>query len=318
MTAVVGDGVRVVGLPLPHGPVVSETACYLIEDADAGIHLVDPGWDTDDNLARLERALAEAGRTFADVRSIVATHAHPDHLGLADRLRAEHGIPIALHRVEDAFVRHPTRPDPETSAERWGVPLERRAELAGAADPRAIPARSGADVVLEDGDRLDIPGREVRVVATPGHTAGSICLHDATAGLFFSGDHVLPGVNSGLGIGGFAGDDDVIAIALASYERVAAYDADLVLPGHGAPFAGLASRSAELIARHRRRTAEIAAAVGDEPNASIWMIASRSTWTGGWESLPPLLRLSALAQTEYHLRFLQRAGGSGHTPYPEG
>jgi glyoxylase-like metal-dependent hydrolase (beta-lactamase superfamily II) len=301
----VRDGVWAIPLPLPHAGVVESTLCYTLADSSGGVHLVDPGWGTDDNRDRLEAGLRVGGFGLGDVRSITATHLHPDHLGLGVLLRTEFGIPVALHRAEQAALTQPMYPDPAATLAGWGVPAERADELAAVA-PRSQPSGFAADVVLGDGDVLDIPGRDVRVVATPGHTAGSICLLDATDGLFFSGDHVLPIINPGLGLGGFADGDDPIGAALDSYARVEAHDDAEVCPGHGYRFRGLAVRSRQIADRHRRRSAEIAALAGADPGATVWTIASRVEWTDGWQNLRGFLRLSALAQTEMHLRHLER------------
>lgn len=305
----VRDGVWAIPLPLPHPGGVESTLCYSLADAAGGVHLVDPGWGTDDNLARLEAGLAVAGFAFRDVRSITATHLHPDHLGLGSRLRDDLGIPVALHRVEHQALTQPLYPDAEGTIARWGVPHDRVEDVMATVLPRSQPPSLQADLVLDDGDLLDIPGRDVRVVATPGHTAGSICLHDETDGLFFSGDHVLPIINPGLGLGGFSPDDDPIGAALDSYAKVAVYDDAEVCPGHGYRFRGLAVRAGQIADRHRRRSAEVGGIVTELPDASVWEIASRVTWTDGWENLAGFLRLSALAQTEMHLRHLERLRG---------
>lgn len=307
----VRDSVWAIPLPLPHAGVVESTLCYTLADSAGGVHLIDPGWGTDDNRDRLEAGLRVAGFGLGDVRSITATHLHPDHLGLGMLLQAELGIPVALHRAEHVALTLPMYPDPEATIARWGVPSEHVDELSAVVTPRSQPSRLAADVVLDDGDLLDIPGRQVRVVATPGHTAGSICLHDATDGLFFSGDHVLPIINPGLGLGGFSTDDDPIGAALDSYARVELFDDAEVCPGHGYRFRGLAVRSRQIADRHRRRSAEIAALAAADSGATVWAIASRVEWTDGWLNLTGFLRLSALAQTELHLRHLARRGTLG-------
>jgi glyoxylase-like metal-dependent hydrolase (beta-lactamase superfamily II) len=303
----VRDGVWAIPLPLPHAGVVESTLCYTIADSHGGVHLVDPGWGTDDNLARLEVGLRIAGFGLDEMRSITATHLHPDHLGLGTRLRTEYGIPIALHRAEHAALARPMYPEPEATIARWRVPAEHVEALAAVITPRSEASGVSADLILDDGDRLDIPGRDVRIVHTPGHTAGSICLYDPTDGLFFSGDHVLPIINPGLGLGGFTPDDDPIGAALDSYARVAAFDDAEVCPGHGYRFRGLAVRAGQIADRHRRRSAEIARIAAADMHASVWDVASRVEWTDGWQNLAGFLRLSALAQTELHLRHLQRA-----------
>ncbi len=307
----VADGVWVVELPLPHRGVVDTTNCYLVADDAGGVHLVDPGWDTPDNHARLEAGLVDAGFTLDDVRSVTATHLHPDHLGLGSRLRAERGVPVALHRLEHEALTRPLYPDAEETIRRWGVPAAFVEEVNANIVPRTQPPGLAADVVLGDGELLPIPGRNVRVIHTPGHTAGSICLHDESAALLMTGDHVLPIVNPGLGLGGFLPDDDPLGMALDSYARIAEFDAAEVLPGHGARFFGVAGRATQIAERHRRRSSEIGALFEADPAATVWHIASRVDWTGGWDALVGFLRLSALSQTEMHLRHLGMRGTLG-------
>jgi len=311
VTAQIADGVRAVELPLPHRGVVETTNCYLLADDAGGVHLVDPGWDTPDNHARLEAGLRDAGFGLDDVRSVTATHLHPDHLGLGSALRAARGIPVALHRLEHEALTRPLYPDAEETIARWGVPAASVEEIGAHILPRSQPPGLAADVVLDHGELLPIPGRTVRVIHTPGHTAGSICLHDEGAGLLMTGDHVLPIVNPGLGLGGFTPDDDPLGLALDSYARIAQYDDAEVLPGHGLRFHGVATRATQIAERHRRRTAEIGALAEADPGATIWEIASRVAWTGGWDALVGFLRLSALAQTEMHLRHLGMRGTLG-------
>lgn len=304
----VRDGVWAIPLPLPQPGGVESTLCYSIADAGGGVHLIDPGWDTDDNLARLEAGLRVAGFALDDVRSVTATHLHPDHLGLGTQLLHDRGIPVGIHRREHVALSRPLYPgEAEATLERWGVPQDARPVLREVLAPRSHPSGYAADTVLDDGQLLDIPGRRVRVVHTPGHTAGSICLHDEDEGLFFSGDHVLPIINPGLGLGGFDPDDDPIGAALDSYAAMAAYDDAEVCPGHGYRFVGLAVRAGQIADRHRRRSTEIRGIAVEHPGATVWQLAERVSWTDGWDALAPFLRLSALSQTEMHVTHLARA-----------
>ena len=136
----------------------------------------------------------------------------------------------------------------------------------------------------------------------PGHTPGHLCLHDEDAGLLFTGDHVLPTINSGLGLGGPTASNP-IADYLAGLRRVSALGG-LALPGHEHPFTGLPERCDALAEHHLRRAREVAA----HPGGTVWDVARTLTWTGGWEGLRGFTLLSALSQTALHRDFVARGG----------
>lgn len=288
--------------------------CYLIEDAAGRIHLIDPGSESDQNSARIAEALSAIDRDVSDLASIVVTHLHPDHLGLALRLRAASGAPLVLTDREDAALRRmvedPTawkRPQP---LERWGVPAHLRAELAGTGGSwREGPEPTGADLTVANGDRLAIEGRDLRVLLTPGHTMGHMCLLDAAERVIFTGDHVLPTVYSGIGLGGDS-DTNPIADFLASLDALAPYDDYEVCPGHEYRFTGLADRRRDIVAHHLRRSREVARALALDADSSVWTVASTLTWSAGWSNLRGYYLLSALSQTALHLAFVRSPAGA--------
>ncbi len=282
------------------------TFCYLLLDADGGAHLIDPGWDTDDGRDALADGLQQAGVGFGDLRSLIVTHLHADHLGLAIRLHAETGARIVLSRTENAAMQAgPSVTDEEIAG--WGVPPERLAEVLGASQARLDRPRTDAEILVVDGDRLAVPGRELQVLLTPGHTLGHLVVLDHGNHLIFTGDHVLPGINPGLGLGG-RGPTNPIADYLAALDRVAGYDDYEVCPGHEYRFRGLTARCAEIGGHHRRRTAEVAAAMARRPDASVWELAKAVEWTYGWDALSGTMLLSALSQIAMHRALLTGSG----------
>src|SRR3954451_5121688 len=77
---------------------------YLVEDGDA-VTIVDCGFPR--SWSGLQSALAELGRSPADVEAVVLTHAHPDHIGFAERARTEWDVPVWLHERDRSLSRHP-------------------------------------------------------------------------------------------------------------------------------------------------------------------------------------------------------------------
>lgn len=318
----VTDGLWSLPIPMPGGHLAYTLSAVHVGEV-GGVTVVDPGWDTPAAVERLDALLAKLGRRIADVATIIVTHAHPDHVGAAPRLRAASGARLLMHEHEQSGIDR-ERTDLGIGAGRdgqpgqldhrmatWGVPgsdVERVAELTAESRADFIPAEP-ADALLRDGDRVPIPGLDWRVLATPGHTAGHICLVDDARRLILTGDHVIPHVFPGIGLGAGGGGPRPVEDALASLARLAPYDEYDVLPGHGYRFHGLRERRVEMTAHILRRAREVAAAIAADPAATVWEVASRLTWSAGWARLSqgPMLP-SALMQTEMHVDFV-RAGG---------
>jgi glyoxylase-like metal-dependent hydrolase (beta-lactamase superfamily II) len=297
------------------GGTLAYSLSYVFSDDRGGLHVVDPGWDSDENWAALNSALTSFGASMANVATIVATHLHPDHLGMAQRLRAATGAKLVMHEVEHEVVADYARLDPPAGVlarrlDAWGVPSSRRCEISLPsleAGEHPIPT---PDLVVRDGDLLEMDGSTLRVLHTPGHTTGHICLIEETRSLVLTGDLILPTTYAGLGLGGESATSPLVDY-LDSLDRVAVYDDYQVLPGHGYRFTGLAQRCRQSKEHHLRRSREVAAVLSRSADSSVWDIASQLTWGGGWETLRGFRRYSALAQTAMHRHFVQAAIFSG-------
>ncbi|MBI4328457.1 MAG: MBL fold metallo-hydrolase [Chloroflexi bacterium] len=144
-----------------------------------GIVLVDTGWRR--SLGLVEAGLKALGSTLAAVRLVVLSHSHPDHMGELANVVAATGAKVAVHwkEVETVANRAEALPSP------FHNPL-----LARLTAP-LLPLFYGPPVPvaysLQDGDRLPT-AREVRVIHTPGHTPGNICLFMPSERLLFAGD----------------------------------------------------------------------------------------------------------------------------------
>ncbi|MBX3091957.1 MAG: MBL fold metallo-hydrolase [Cryobacterium sp.] len=307
----VRDGIYCYGLRQP-GTLPHYTLSYLILDASGAVHVIDAGWDSDTNWATFCETLDTLGRSISDVASVTVTHLHPDHLGMAGRIREASGAPVAIHRAEQEGIRELSTPlvdaDVLERLEGWGVPGERRPELLAAAHQRGQWPSFTADRLLSDGEVLDIPGRSVRALHTPGHTTGHLAFVDESDEVVLLGDLLLPNQFPGIGLGGTPSSNPIDDY-LTSLDTVSRLDAFEALPGHGYRFRGVAARCAETAAHHEKRTAEVAAAL--HPDATVWDLAAQLTWTAGWENLQGLPLLSALSQTALHAERAGRVGTAG-------
>ncbi|ALU40135.1 Zn-dependent hydrolase [Kocuria flava] len=240
-TRAVADGV--------HRLTRAHVNCYLVEDDD-GLTLVDAGLPSMWPL--LQDALDELGRTPADVKALLLTHAHFDHVGFARRAEDEWDLPVHGHPADARLAAHPYRYRPERN--RFLYPLTH---------PRSLPllarmAGAGALTVrgvrrlrpLGTGGPVPVPGGPV-VVHTPGHTDGHVVLDLPGRSTVLSGDALVTLApytgRRGPQIVASAATKDT-ATALASLDAVAATGAGTVLPGHGERW----TQGAEAAARHAR------------------------------------------------------------------
>lgn len=272
---------------------------------------MDPGWDLEANVETLAAALMRTGARRPEPASVIVTHLHPDHMGLAQHVRARHGTPVVMHRREEQAQRAYAEWLGDESRVRadldaWGVPAERYEEVLGYATgtPRVVVP---ADRLVQDGDLLAVPGRRLRVLHTPGHTPGHICLLEEEERLLFTGDHLLPQVTPGIGpSGSFPGNP--LALYLESLLRLSTYEDCQSLPGHEYRYRGIAARAQAIASRYLRRTTEVEEVLAEGGASTIWQTAERLSWGRGWQGLTRHYLVSALRQTAMHTE-LVRSGG---------
>ncbi|MGW6645197.1 MBL fold metallo-hydrolase [Streptomyces iakyrus] len=236
------------GTYLVHG---SNTNWVILTEGDA-VTLVDTGYPGD--REQLLASLAEVGSAPEAVTAVLITHAHNDHLGSAEYLRAAHGTPVHLHEAEVPHARRDFLHQVSIGTVlkngwRPGVlPWAVHALRSGGTDhvpvtaPQAFPA-AGA---------LDLPGRPVPV-HTPGHTDGHCAYHLPGTGVLISGDALVSGHPTSR-IEGPQLLPDMFhherPRALASLDVLAELEGELLLPGHGPVHRGPV-RDAALRARER-------------------------------------------------------------------
>ncbi|MDN0196458.1 MBL fold metallo-hydrolase [Streptomyces sp. S.PNR 29] len=177
---------------------------------------------------------AIAGLVSGPVRRVVLTHFHEDHVGSADELAARSGAEVLAHGMDAPVVRGEV-PGPPPVFEDWERPL--RAEAVKLLPPGDF-ARPSKVTEVSDGDILDFGGG-AHVVHVPGHTHGSIALHLPRHGVLFTGDAVAASPVDGSVILGVLNLDRDLAVA--SFLRLAALEADVACFGHGDPVIGHAS-----------------------------------------------------------------------------
>jgi glyoxylase-like metal-dependent hydrolase (beta-lactamase superfamily II) len=305
------SGITQLRLPLT-GSALSHVNSYLLR-GDDGYILVDCGWDMPDVLEALQAGLDEAGVALDDIRSLVITHMHPDHYGMAGTLKRLGRMRLLMHRLDWLYLKT-QRQDLEgrrIASEAW---LNRNGFHPSTGNEAAFQAFQfltlvAPDQQLEDADRIRLAESDMQVVWTPGHTPGHVCLFDAQRHFLITGAHVLEPITPNVSLW-HDGMGNPLGAFLDSLRKVAALDADLVLPAHGEPFVGLQRRVNELLAHHDEREAAVEAALdGHQPTAAD--VAAALPWTRRKRSLselPVLQQRMAITETLSHLEHLRAMG----------
>jgi glyoxylase-like metal-dependent hydrolase (beta-lactamase superfamily II) len=214
---------------------------YLLEEAGS-VTIVDAGF-AGYYGHELPAELAAMGRSIEDVRAVVLTHAHSDHVGFAERIRRERRIPVRVHEADGALARGEVKPIRDPHGSVLGSP---RFSMLGFLWLGLRRGGLRTAPILEvstfgDGATLDVPGSP-RVVLVPGHTAGSAALVVEPRDAIFVGDalatrNVMSG-SAGPRLAPFGAD---LRQAFDSLARLDGIAAKYVLPGHGQAWdAGLA------------------------------------------------------------------------------
>lgn len=269
-------GVLWMRLPLPMR--LNHVNVYAFRDAE-GWTIVDTGFDTGRSRA-VWQALLDGPLAGAPVTRIIATHQHPDHIGLAGWFQ-DRGATLWTSRTSWLFARmlQLDAQDRVTDAQVafWraaGMPADRLAAR------QAERPWNTADVVhplplgftrLVEGEVVRFGDRSWRVAMGEGHAAEHVTLWSQDDDLVIGGDQLLPGISPNLGVYPTEPGANPVQAWLDSCDRMAALaeDRQLVLPGHKLPFRGLPGRLAAMAENHESALTRLLQSLGERPRTAV-------------------------------------------------
>jgi glyoxylase-like metal-dependent hydrolase (beta-lactamase superfamily II) len=267
------NGVHHIPLELPWS-TPGNVNVYLIEEND-GFVMIDCGVDGSEYLKLLEMHLNKLGITFNDIKLLVGTHMHIDHIGLSQRLR-EFDIPFALYKnsidyldeYNDWSIRFK---DLIKMAKNEYTPASFIDDLKSISTPLYAGKLEKPDILLSEG-RIKSIRRNLNVVFTPGHDYSEISLYDEKTKIVFSGDHILPRITPFIPVQNE--NSNLLKEFLDSLDKVDHLDQEIIAPGHGNIISNPHKRIEQMKLHHQRRSKRILGFLKNE-DLTGWEITNK-------------------------------------------
>ncbi len=230
---------------------------YLIEDSD-GYIMIDCGVNGDKYFSLLKNYLEQEKIDLSEIKLLIGTHMHSDHIGLSSSLRDE-GIPFALYKNSIDFLNEYNDwtlryKDFITYAEKEGAPKSFLSDLNSISTPSYAGKVDTPDVLLEEGKIKNIK-RNLSVIFTPGHDQSEISIHDLKSKVIFSGDHILPRITPFIPT--VDSESNLLNDFIISLEKIENINHEKIAPGHGKIIEEPHKRIKQMILHHQRRAEKI-------------------------------------------------------------
>lgn len=290
-------------IPFPNNPLKAVN-CYIILDRERTL-VIDMGFNLLACREALLGALGELGRPWSSVQ-VLATHSHPDHIGLLDSLRPV-AAPVlapfdsmdelnAYHResreAARRFLAQAARycdAPSEDSLRKWDTFSEER----------FAPSAPVAIKRLTEGEEIAAGPYRFEVLETPGHDDWHVCLYERGAHLMLVGDHVLRKIDPG--VSALCPEHDLLDSYLFHLGRMPDDARITALPGHGRPFGDLSAEAARIGSLHLDRIEGYLALVRDGHDRLPAIAAEASRHPARWHRAAPPYKLLSMSHAMAHL-----------------
>jgi glyoxylase-like metal-dependent hydrolase (beta-lactamase superfamily II) len=287
---------------------------YLIR-IDDGFLSIDTGWDSPPSLESLQEQLSEIGAGLSDIKQVIITHCHIDHLGMVPRLKILNNSKVYIHEnelqlikirftggdnflsVTDNFLKSHGFPESELLPPEIQLPA-----------PEGISLLK-PDVLLKGGEEISAGEYTLRVINTPGHTPGHIVLYEPDKKFVISGDMLLPTIATNAAFHVQYNISNPLRTYINSLKELQKLDIRLVLPGHEYVFSNPEERIKKLLLVNQKKSNEIFQVFKNGQSMTAYEVSRILSWsvktnTTNWNKLTEWDKRFAVLQSVSHLEDL--------------
>jgi glyoxylase-like metal-dependent hydrolase (beta-lactamase superfamily II) len=311
-------GLYQISIPIPIESLRNVFA-YLAVDGDHNL-LIDTGWSSEAAREALRGGLESLGLSFTKIEKIVVSHLHPDHFGLAQEIKeSSPNSRLIMHKADAAWILKTKLEFEQFLSELFvflrlhGMPNSELTEVHDSSlKMLSFFTPPKPNFIAEGGEILEVGDKwKFRIIHTPGHTAGNLCLYDiAGSNVLFSGDHILPTITPNVSLSPRY-NGDPLGDYIDSLTSLKKLDVESILPSHEYVFRNLGRRIDDISFHHKERLDEVLLTFKESPKEKFdaYNVSKRIRWkTGSWDKISAWERRAALMETLAHLQYLKKRG----------
>jgi glyoxylase-like metal-dependent hydrolase (beta-lactamase superfamily II) len=267
-------------LPLPFTATPRLNIYYIDGKTPA---LIDAGLGDLKSIEIISQKLKEINKDIKDISIIINTHEHIEHFGGDKKLREISGAKIIASSIAAPIIENSQKINRHLKNYLKHFEPDLANELNESLDDDLKIDESKVDVLVNDGDIIDTGSVKLKVISTPGHTPGHICLHNKSNKILFSGDHIISRRST------FVGYDyreiishrivdvfnvkykepDNLSLYMESIKKLQSLDLNVILPAHGDPITDPHKKLDQEIKKKDRRSHMFLKVLEKKPEMSL-------------------------------------------------
>ncbi len=301
-------------------PFPVKYVCVYIFQVDDSYVMFDAGLDMGNWPKRFFSALNKIGISLKEIDYCFISHEHTDHTGLALRFKSINpNIQIMMSEATHDTLKWETNPENYEELEEGAKEIARQVIKYGISENQGkrlvewftmwpkLRKYHKPDKLLHDGDEISFKTNKLKVIWTPGHALGHICVFDQNRQYLFSGDHILSRITPHIGnflvnpeISEKYDFDDILNHYLNSLDRIDELNSKIIFPAHQEIIYNPHERIQEIKGHHDNRLREILSVIKDNP-----LTPFKISLIHFGDDLDELNSFLALSEVMVHLIYLE-------------